>query len=253
MAQTETSDNYEKLFQELQTFNNKSRVMMHVPSAGESIAFKPLSVKQQTKIITGVLGADQTNNIYAYQNIIDELLQQNCDTSRVDELMIFDRACLLVQLRMHTTGDTITVDDNTYNLKEHVSTFAEISADETVFEKQITYQGIDVTCQAPTLRVDHKINTTVPKLFKNTIDNQAVGDIFLIELAKFITHVNFSGNHIDFSDLTLKQRVKICEILPMVLSQKIVEYIEHVREFEQPFITLPGGVEIPIDSQLFNR
>lgn len=251
-AEQEKPD-YNKLFQELQTYNANSVIMLHVPSLGESVAFKPLSVKQQTNIITGVLQADQSDNIYDYQNTIDRLLVDNCDPDKLNQLMVLDRTCLLIQLRLHTMGDTIQIDGETHDLKQHVDTFAEHVISDDIFEKQMSYEGIQVTCQCPTLLVDHKVNESVPSIYKNTKDKESVSDIFLIELAKFIAYVNFSGNQIDFSDLTMVQRIKICEILPMVLSQKIVEYIEQVRQQEQPYITLPGDIEIPIDSQLFNR
>jgi hypothetical protein len=254
MTQTEAS--YDELLKELQAFNDNSHIMIHVPSVGEVVKFKPLSVKQQTSIITGVLTSDQSNNIYSYQNVIDRLIQENCDPDVVDQLMIFDRACILIQLRLHTIGDTITVDGQTYDLQQHVDTFAEHQLTEQILQGDMSYEGIKVTCQAPTLRVDHRINEMVPEIFSNTADKDSVGNIFLVELAKFITHVNFSGNNIDFSDLTLKQRVQICEMLPMTLSQQVVQYIESVREFEQPYVnidTQDGTIEIPVDSQLFNR
>ena len=253
---TQTQASYDELLKELQAFNDKSHIMVYVPSVGENVKFKPLSVKQQTSIITGVLSSGQSNNIYSYQNVIDRLIQDNCDPDVVDQLMIFDRACILIQLRLHTIGSDITVDGKSHDLQQHVDTFAEHQLTEKILQDKLSYEGIEVTCEAPTLRVDHRINELVPEIFSNTADKDSVGNIFLVELAKFITHVNFSGNHIDFSDLTLKQRVQICEMLPMTLSQQVVQYIELVREFEQPYVninTQDGTIEIPVDSQLFNR
>jgi len=68
--------------------------------------------------------------------------------------------------------------------------------------------------------------------------------------------VRFDDNVISLTSLTLKQKVQICEMLPMAVSQQVVSYIETVRKKESIFTSITtkeGKVEIPIDSQLFNR
>lgn len=227
-----------------------------VPSLNKQVQFKPLTVKQQTDIIAGVLTSTKQQNIYAYQNIVDQIILDNCDAPEKNNLAAIDRNSILVQIRMFTMGDTMEIQGVTHNLKKHVDTYENLFIDEEMLRASIDYQDIVVHVQAPTLVHEHLVNTDVPSVFNNTIDRDAVGKVFLIELAKYITRVEFDGNTIDFTELTLKQKTQICEMLPMKLSQQVVEFVESIREIEQPFLNIVSDqdiVEIPIDSQLFDR
>ena len=249
--------NYNELLKELKKYNEASHIEIYVPSLNEKISFKPLTVKQQTDIITGVMTAQQNENAYAYQNIIDDIIITNCEKEHAPSLLAFDRACILVQLRLDTMGETLELDGQTYNLADHVSGFDANTVDIESIDSVLEYEGITVQCAAPTLKDEVGVNTDVPKVYKTTTDENSVSNVFLIELTKYIETVTFDKNVITFEDLTLKQKIQICEMLPMSLSQQIVEYIEAIRELESPFINIAvedgTSVEIPIDSQLFNK
>ena len=170
-------------------------------------------------------------------------------------MCIRDSASILVQLRLLTMGDTMVVQGVEYDLQQHVDQFTQLVSDVSTQEQTLEYEGINVSCSPPTLQHELDVNKEVPTVFKNTVDKESVSDIFLVELAKYVNHVKFTNNEINFDELSLKQKVQICEMLPMVLSQQIVEYIEHIREYETPHVELTQGdstVELPIDSQLFN-
>lgn len=248
--------NYTELLQELKNYNDNNTVKMWIPSLHDHATFKPLSVRQQTDIINGVMSAETDKNIYAYQNIIDKIILDNCEADAMCHILSVDRACLLLQMRLQTLGDTIEIDDQTYDLKSHVDTFTNMEMNTDIPGNTLSYQGIDVKCSIPTLQNEVKINNAVPAVFSVTTDKESIGQVFLIELAKYIAHVKFSDNMIEFDDLTLKQRVQICEMLPMSLSQQVVEYVEAVRDLELQYVTIatdPDVVEIPIDSQLFSK
>ncbi len=249
------SDDYNNLLNELKKHSDKSTISLYVPSANTFVNFKPLSVKQQTTIITGVMTAQQETNAYAYQNILDEIIINNCQSDESSKILAIDRAGILIQLRMLTMGENVEIEGKEYDLEQHVNQFTQLVSDVATQEQTLEYEGIQVECSPPTLQHELNINKEVPQVFKNTTDKESVSSIFLIELAKYIDQVKFTNNTINFDELTLKQRVQICEMLPMVLSQKIVEYIEHIRDYELPHVQLSQGdktVELPIDSQLFN-
>ena len=248
--------NYNQLLTELKKYNNTSNLNIYVPSAGKYVSFKPLTVKQQTDIINGVLNAQRSKNIYAYQNIIDNIIIDNCDNDDRDGLLSLDRACILIQFRLDTMGETLEINGQTYNLNDHVDTFKSKHIDISTIESVHEYEGISVECYVPTIRDETKVNKDITNIFKNTTDDSAVGEIFLIELTKHIKSVEFDKNEIFFEGLTLKQQVHICEMLPMALSQQVVKYIEAVRSLENAFTNIDteeGNITIPIDSQLFNK
>lgn len=249
------SDKYKDLLQELEKHNEQSTISLFIPSGNTHVDFKPLSVKQQTSIITGIMSAQQETNAYAYQNILDEIILSNCDAEKSGSILAVDRASILVQLRLLTMGDTMEIQGNEYSLQQHVDDFTQQVSDVSTQEQTLEYEGITVSCSPPTLQYELNVNREVPTVFKNTVDKESVSDVFLVELAKYVNQVKFTSNEINFDELSLKQKVQICEMLPMVLSQQIVEYIEHIREYETPHVQLTQDdttVELPIDSQLFN-
>ena len=249
------SNDYNNLLQELQKHNEKATVSLYIPSANTFVNFKPLSVKQQTSIITGVMNSHQDKNEYAYQNILDDIILKNCESEQSDQILAIDRASILVQLRLLTIGENMEIEGVEYNLKKHVDEFTQTVSDVRTQEQTLEYEGISVDCSPPTLKHEYNVNVEVPQVCKNTTDKESVSNIFLIELTKYVDRVSFSDNQIEFGELTLRQKIQICEMLPMVLSQKIVEYIEQIREYETPHVKLVQGdktIELQIDSQLFN-
>lgn len=250
------SASYKELLSELKKYNEESTLNIYIPSLSQEIQFKPLTVKQQTDIITSVMTAQRDENIYAYQNIIDTIILDNCDQSQSNDITSGDRACILIQLRLDTMGDTLEIQGETYDLKDHVASFPGNTLDYSDVDEVVVYEGITVTCHVPTLRDEAAINKHVHNIFKKKETHSAVCEIFLIELAKHIDEVQFDGNIIEFSALSLKQKIQICEMLPMAASQQVVEYIESVREKENVFTSIKsadGLIPIPIDSQLFNK
>ena len=250
------SASYKDLLTELKKYNEESTLDIYVPSLSSIVQFKPLTVKQQTDIITSVMVAQREDNIYAYQNIIDNIILDNCHSEQSTSITSSDRACILIQLRLDTMGDTLEIQGETYNLKDHVATFPGKTLEYDDVDNIITYEGITVKCHIPSLQYESSVNRHVYDIFKSKTEHSAVCEIFLIELAKHIDKVRFDDNVISLTSLTLKQKVQICEMLPMAVSQQVVSYIETVRKKESIFTSITtkeGKVEIPIDSQLFNR
>tara|TARA_B100001123_G_C15108123_1_gene946340 strand:- start:305 stop:1063 length:759 start_codon:yes stop_codon:yes gene_type:complete len=251
-----TTNNYKQLVTELKKYNETSNTEIYVPSLNKTISFKPLTVKQQTDIITGVLNAQKSKNLYDYQNIVDSIIIANCDESSINSVLALDRACILIQFRLDTIGETVEIEGQTYSLTEHVATFKDKPIDIGSISNVCEHKGITATCTVPTLQQETKINADTSGIFKDGTTERAVGKVFLIELAKHIQHISFDKNEIDFTQLSIKQQIQICEMLPMTLSQQIIKYIETVRALEEQFVkisTPDGLVSIPIDSQLFNK
>ena len=203
------------------------------------------------------MNAQQSKNIYEYQNIVDDIIIANCDPTVRGSLLALDRACILIQFRVDTIGDTLEINGQTYDLTDHIASFSQTDTVIDTTVKTIKFEGISVECSVPTLEEERNTNNNTLAIFKKLDKQQEmVGKIFLIELTKHIKKVTFDNTDIDFSDLSTKQQIGICEMLPMTLSQKIIEYIETLRKVESKFtkITIDDKtVDIPVDSQLFNK
>lgn len=254
-----SNDVYNLALNELKKYNKEAGIDLHIPSIGRAVVFKPLTVKQQTSIITGTLTAAsaENTNAYAYQDTIDKVILENCDPSEISNLSSVDRMCILIQLRLITIGDTMDIQGETYSITDHVSTFSDITIDIQSVDCDREYEGIKCTCKVPTFVEDTEANKEAAEVFRETTARDAMGDLFLIELTKYIYAINFSGEAIDFTELTFKQKIQICEMLPMGLSQKIIDYIEIIRSLEKPFTQMTGNdgevIDIPIDDQLFSK
>lgn len=250
------TEQYNELLTQLKQRNESTHVDIHIPSINETIAVKPLSVKQQAAIITGVMKAEKDTNIYSYQNIIDEIIINNMKPEDVARVLSFDRSSILIQYRLLTMGDTIEIDGNTHDLEHHVQRVNNIELDVDCLSKQVVHEGVSVQCNAVRLHDELIVNKQVPTLYKNTTDRDQVSNVFLIELAKYVSSVSFDDNLINFAELNLKQKIQICEMLPMSLSQLIVRFVEDLRSTESEYTTIDIGddsVNIPVDSQLFDQ
>jgi hypothetical protein len=244
------------LLTRLKKRSESTQIDMYIPSANDTLKFKPLSVKQQADIISGVLHASKDTNIYAYQNTIDEIILNNVSDEDIHRVKSFDRAFILIQYRVITMGETIEIQEEQHDLIRHVDEMKQLVVDDIIFSKTVTYEGITIECISPQLQHEYNMNREVPRVYKNTSDREQVSNIFKVELSKFIKSVSFDDHTLDFAKLTLKQKTQICDMLPMSLSQQVVQFVELLREQESVYTTIiteHGSTDIPIDSQLFDR
>ena len=106
---------------------------------------------------------------------------------------------------------------------------------------------------------DIKINKTASKTTSKTIKTSmdalnSIGDLFVYELVKYITTIEFNGNVIDFSNITIRQCLDTVESLPMVLSNEIVNFIQKLKDYEDNFIKIKHegqDLEVGLDATFF--
>jgi len=72
---------------------------------------------------------------------------------------------------------------------------------------------------------------------------------------KYIKSVEFDGNVINFPEISIKDRVKIVDNLPISINQKIVNYIQDIKKIENEWLTVEVGGEkkiLDIDVSFFD-
>lgn len=254
-----SNDVYNQALSELEKYSEEVNNDIYIPSLSKTISFKPLTVRQQTEIISGTLLATDVSNTsaYAYQDVIDRIIVSNCNEEDISNISSLDRVCILIQIRSLTLGDTVEIQGETYSITDHIKAFPLHEFDFNEINNKFEQDGISCECRVPTFTEDAETNREAMKLFKVTNTQDTIGDVFMTELTKYIKSITFNDNVIDFTGLSFDQKIQVCEMLPMSLSQHVIDYIESVRALEAPFVNISvedgETVEIPIDSQLFNK
>ena len=126
---------------------------------------------------------------------------------------------------------------------------------------EITDDNIKVKLSIPSLARDTAINIETKKKISPLPDDdnlakEAVGEIYINELAKYIDVVSITsaGNVIDleFDKLFLSQKIQVIEKLPLSINNKLIDFINEAKAFEKKYFERDGvSVDIDIDQTLF--
>lgn len=251
--------NYSKLLKDLQDLNDSKSITAFVPSLNKEIALKPLNVKQQKSIIRSAIDPALTN--ITFTNAVNDIIVENSPTDI--EFYAVDRPSLLIALRAQALGSdlSITQKDVVYDvdLQSHVDTFNTHIFDTDLLTGAVDSSGIKVNLLAPTIATDIRINKEASKTTSKSIKTSSdalysIGDLFVYELVKYITSLEFNGNVIDFTDINIKHGIDVVESLPMSLSGKIVAFIEKLKAYEDNFTKITHNdkkLDIGLDATFF--
>jgi hypothetical protein len=116
---------------------------------------------------------------------------------------------------------------------------------------QLEDSDITVNIEIPTLIKDKNINLESKKI---TSSNQVnyLGSLYLNEIIKYIKTVKTPKATINFDELTFNQKLQLAEKLPIVISSKVVEHINKLKDFDKTLFTVNNKYyNISIDPTLF--
>lgn len=242
-------NNIQKFLDDVQILKNKN-FEVHQVSAGKNINCLPLTFKQQKEIISTV--AEGTIGVLKFQKIINDILLEN--TTQTD-LKIEDKIPIILKLRAESLGFDIKVDGKVGSIEENVKNSKKLKSPK---EKSFTF-GVEVLVATPSLKEENKIITYAIDVIKKDGDKDTgknIGNIYTFEITKFIKSVKFGDNELLFSDLSVKDRIKVVESLPLTVNKEIVKYIEEFKEEEQEYlkVTIDGEDKIfDIDVSFFDN
>ena len=230
-------------------------------SSNTTVKFTPLNVKQQKEIIKTAM--DGILSPISFSIIVNEIIKNNA--SALQNFLVADKPLVMLNLRKHSVGDNITLARGDKKIE---TTITEIinrykpNIDLNACHKTIQEGNIQVTTKLPSLEEDTKINIEVKKLFEQYKDEEKIreiiGELFVVEVLKYINTITFKiyneENKITFSDLTLEQKAKAFESLPMSINNKIIEVITMIRNEEKRLLEVVDGQDtysIILDSGFF--
>ena len=259
MTKKTPDPNYSTLLKDLQELSDSKSITAFVPSLNKEITLKPLNVKQQKSIIRSAIDPALTN--ITFTNAVNDIIVENSPADI--EFYAVDRPSLLIALRVQALGRVlnITQKDVSYevDLQPHVDTFNTHTFDTDLLTGVVDSSGIRATLLAPTITIDTRINKSASKTTSKSIKTSAdalysIGDLFVYELVKYITTLEFNGNVIDFTGINIKQGIDAVESLPMALSGKIVAFIEKLKTYEDNFTKIAHidkKLDIGLDATFF--
>ena len=241
---------------------NKQQIQeIHIPSLNDTVAFKPLTVKQQKQLLSS--GVDIELENLTFSNTINDIITENC-LSRKDEIKLTDRSLIVYQLRVKAVGPILKFTDDEIQY--------EIDLDKQL--KSITKLDNTPPTKFSVKKDELIINGEVPGLVRDTLYNKQftttmktrrtsegvkltdiVGDIYIHEMVKYVTSIDIGGNKMDLDgSLTVPQAIQIFESLPMSVSSDVAEKIKECRDLELKVMNpedLPEDVQLPFDASLF--
>lgn len=224
--------------------SDQDLVSVWIPSKSAEYKFKPITVSQQKLIIKDTLSG--VNGQLLMQKTFNDIIEDNYFDEEDYAFTMLDRSAILSQLRSaylgsgatDTTGKVaILVDPREVKTSLHSTT------------ERITSNGITVTVEIPTLKRDSNFITllTSSKTFTNPGD--LVNDLYITELAKFITRVEF--NEVNFEP-TISETLRLVNELPTKLITQIMKFIKQVKDIDNQYLISASGTQIQLNTQFFN-
>jgi hypothetical protein len=246
----------EKFTSALNTLDSLSKSFeIFIPSLNRKVKFKGLNTKQQKDAVKSAL--EKATAGVSFSLLLNSILRENIQEP-VD-LLLSDRSYIAVCLRVLSLSSTYKKENETVNLDFVLNNNLPLPTE--LKTSEIVVDNIKITAAIPSLSRDNSINIESKKKLAPLPDNddlpkEAVGELYINELTKYIDKVDINNNgnvvSIVFDELNLAQKTQLVEKLPLTINTKLIEFINSAKLFEKGYFTNNGKeVDINIDPSLF--
>lgn len=214
----------------------------------KSVKLQQLTLKQQKNIIStaveGVKGGLKFNLI------CNEIIKTNSD---LPDVYIYDRLPIILALRVHSLGNEYSEDNKAYNIQECFDRIKSYNSN-IEHEKTVTYENISLHLKVPTLTEESVfLQRSINELEK--IDNNKPDDMFksiyTYELLKFLVGINIGDVKVEFGSLSINDKVKVLDNLPLSLYNHLSAFFKQISNFETHILTF-NDTTITIDASFFD-
>jgi hypothetical protein len=231
---------FQNIITNLKDYQQTHLINVWVPSVQKEIPFKPLTINQQTEIISAI-GFDGITSPLTINRVINNIAIDNSTTA--DSLMVYDKYHILIGLRIAALGNKV----------DGMGGELVVPPTKTTNTQKIINEGdISVKCIIPTLQEENKVITKLITETKNeniTKPGELVSLLYIGEIIKFVDTVTVGEVTIKFSDIQYRDRKDIINNLPLSINNQIVQYIQEIRQIEGNCMVI-GDKKLTID-QLF--
>jgi hypothetical protein len=209
--------------EKLQELKEK-KIKVDVLSTKKQIDASPLSFKQQKDLISTI--ADGSIGSLKFQKFINDIIIQNTGDST---LKVTDKLPIIVQLRVDSIGNKIKFGEDE----------VEISLDKILKLKpknSKTLKGdISIELEVPTLSEENEIILATIQTLKKDGEQEVgknVGSIYTYEIVKYVKTIKFGDQTLDFKEVSIRDRVKIVDNLPLSTNKEIISFIQEIKKLE---------------------
>lgn len=215
-----------------------------IPSLKKEVSFTELTTEQQKRIVKTIVNSP----LYQaeFMGVMKDVVKENCTDSKidVDKLNIIDKFFILLKMRSVSIGKQIKLENKKMvdldeildKAKEKVKTLKPkpVSDDEGIYE---------ILVRVPTIENEYLVDIGLQDNVITNIDEQNInvatikgilGETFTSEIVKYISTVSIKDDdetvNINFDNMGFTDRIKILELIPTKVTEKVVAYIEKVRK-----------------------
>ncbi len=227
------TENFNDILAEIKKLKTSFKV--RVPSSGETIEVKPLSLAQQKAIIE--TSVDQSLSILFFNTTLYNILEQNLSV-KLNTLNTVDRVTLAIALRQQLQNIHV-IDNKEYSLKTILDTnYTRSEKDYTVESENFKFK-----VKTPDLEWDNKINSLLLRKYKDESNvssklKMLISDMFAFEIFKFIESIQVGSKTI-IPRANINEGIKIIESIDSKEFVEVVKFINSVRDAEKQFATIP--------------
>lgn len=232
----------------LKEVNDTNTVSIKVPSLGKKASFTQFNVNQQKQLLRAAF--EGVEGTIKQSSILNSIVQDNCSTD--DELLVTDRAAVIVEMRKSVVGDIVTIDKEEYSLE----TLGEYDASKINLSAEVESAGITATLKVPTLIEDTAVNSKmiaeVSKMTDEKKQTQSVELVLIYEITKYIDKVTLGKDSVNFKELSVYERKAVVNEMPLSLNNKVIEFISNTKDVEVANTTFEDGTTLTIDAGFLN-
>lgn len=215
------------------------KIKVDVLSTGKKIDAESLTFKQQKDIISTI--TDGIVGPLKFQKNLNDIIIENTNNK---ELKTIDKLLIVIQLRIDSMGSSVKIKENQHDvLNSIVEKLKKVKHNLT---KKIT-GNVEIELEIPTLVAENQVISTCVDILKKEADKdvgKSLSEIYTYEITKYIKSLTVADDVINFSDISVRDRVKIVNNLPLSINKQIIEFIQEIKQKETDVL------KVEIDGEL---
>jgi hypothetical protein len=233
----------------LKDINESNTVNVKVPSTGEKVDFRLISVSQQKALLRTAF--DGVDGVIDRAVITNKIIKDNSTIE--DEFLIVDKPAIFIALRKESLGSKIKIKDEEYDLDN----VTPLDKADVKLKHTIVFDDIKVNLKVPTLTIDSEVAAKLAKEIakvQGTDDKikQGIDTVISHESCKYIDKVSVGEDVIEFATISVHERVDIVNNLPLSLNNEIVTYIGSIKTATDKALTVAEEVVVEIDASFLS-
>lgn len=213
-----------------------------------TVMAKSLNFKQQKELISTI--ADGTLGGLKLQKVLNTIVLDNVG----DGFTVLDRLPIIIVLRSKTIGSIYKIDGVEVDLDKIYKKITKIKYPKSPIIKK---HGLTISLQPPSIVLDNAVVFGTIEALKREKDelSKNIQDIYTYEIVKYIDTIEFGSDVLKFEDISLSEKYKIVENLPISVNNEITQYIQKLKSLEKGVLSYEKDGEIryfDIDASFFD-